>query len=247
MSEDKIATLMELIDEGYSPEMLNIYERLEKDGFTLSFSRRTARLFLRKGDKAIPVPKGFEWFALSYYGLKRSAERVKTTVFIAYSHKDLWFAHSVWKLLYKAGIPCYLAELYPEPGASLWEKIKRMIDSSDILLVIYTHNAMYSAYVNQEIGYAHARGKYIIPVVEKGVELKGSLAGLEYIELDYSNPANTLASIANVIKELLEKRGNGAETLAFLITFLMLLGVISLIAGSLIASSETSRENKEKG
>jgi len=45
-----------------------------------------------------------------------------------------------------------------------------VIDSSDILLVIYTRNAMYSAYVNQEIGYAYAKGKYIIPVVEKGVE-----------------------------------------------------------------------------
>jgi len=60
MSKNKMTILMELIDEDYSPEMLNIYEKLERVSFTLSFSQRTTRHFLRKGDKAIPVPKGLE-------------------------------------------------------------------------------------------------------------------------------------------------------------------------------------------
>jgi len=226
-----VESLMELVRQGYFPEMLQISQMLEED-YTLSFNKKTSRLFMRKGNKAVPVPKGYEWFVISCYELKKVAEKTKAIVFISYSHKDLWMAFKIWRMLTNSGVPCYLAELYPEPGLSLWDKIKRMIESSDIVVVLYTRNARYSAYVNQELAYAHARGKIILPVVEEGVELPGVLAGLEYIKFNPLNPVSTLTSIANTIRKFLEDK----ERKAVAGVFLLLLGAIALLA----ASSEKS-------
>jgi len=218
--------IMELVKEGYYPEILNIQEKIDSN-YTISFNRRSLRVFLRQGNYAVPVPKGYEWFALSYYGLKKATERTKTIVFISYSHKDISFAYQLWKMISNAGIPCYLAELYPEPGISLWDKIKKMIETSEVVIALYTHNARFSAYVNQEIGYAFAKGKLVIPVVEEGVGLPGALDGIEYIKYNTKNPIDTLKSIAEFIRSFLEKK---AKNISNTIALALILGSLLLIS-----------------
>lgn len=66
------------------------------------------------------------------------------------------------------GVYIYVAELFPEPGVALWEKIKSMILRSDLIIVLWTKNAYSSAFLNQELGFAEAHNKLIVPIVETG-------------------------------------------------------------------------------
>ena len=197
--------LVELVESGYYPETLKIRDQVE-NGYGLSFNKSSERLYLRKGSEAIIVPKGLEWFAISYYNLKNITQKVQARVFISYPREDLWLAYRLHTLLSKIGIPAYLAELDPEPGITLWEKIKNMIQSSDILLVIWTSASVTSPFVNQEIGFATARGKIVLPVVEKGTDTRGVLDGKEYVELDRSNPTNAIALVCEGLSKFLSQR-----------------------------------------
>jgi hypothetical protein len=220
--------IIKLLSEGYYPEILEVTKKLD-GGWTVSYNRNVSKLYLRKANKAVSVPEGWEWFVLSYYNLIKTAKESRIKVFISYSHKDFELAYKIWWALNKAGITMYIAELNPEPGKSLFDKIKRLIYDSDIVIVLYTQNAYYSPYVNQELGLAADSDKYIIPIVEERVELKGALEGMEYIKLDRYNLINTLTSIADAIRSFLEKKRNQKQALGFLI----LLGALGLIAASI--------------
>jgi len=202
---EKEDPLVELVESGYYPEVLKIRDQVE-EGYGLSFNKSTERLYLRKGSEAIIVPKGFEWFAINYYNLKTLTQKIQARVFISYPREDLWLAYKLHALMGKIGIPVYLAELEPEPGVTLWEKIKNMIELSDILLVIWTSSAAASPFVNQEIGFATALGKMILPVVEKGTDTRGILEGREYVELDRSNPTNAMASVCQGLSKFLSRK-----------------------------------------
>jgi hypothetical protein len=197
--------IIELVRSGYYPETLHLSELVNK-GYNLSFSNNTSRLYLRKGNEAIIVPIGLEWLAINYYNLKKTAEKIKVRVFLSYPREDLWFAYKLHKMLSEAGIPVYLAELSPEPGVTLWEKIRSMILSSDIVIVLWTKSAINRAFVNQEIGVASAVEKIIIPVVEEGVETHGALAGKEYIRFNRESTADSVSSICAVLHKFLSKK-----------------------------------------
>lgn len=82
------------------------------------------------------------------------------------------------------GTSIYVAERDTTPGRSLSQKIQNAIMRSDVVLVLVTEKGSRSAWVNQEIGYAVAKGKTVIPILERGVEAKGMLVGIEHIRLD---------------------------------------------------------------
>ncbi len=56
------------------------------------------------------------------------------------------------------------------------EVIAPMIIESDFFIVFYTKKGMRSAWVNQELGFAVANNKYIIPIIDE--ELSGTSVGL---------------------------------------------------------------------
>lgn len=203
MSEED--PVIELIHSGYYPETLQIGELVD-EGYSPSFNTNTSRLYLRKENQAVIVPRGFEWLAINYYNLKKTAEKIRVKVFLSYPREDLWFAYKLHKMLSDVGIPVYLAELYPEPGVTLWEKIKNMILDSEVFVVLWTKHATNRAFVNQEIGAASVAGKVIIPIVEEGVETHGALAGREYIRFNRENNVDTLSSICVALYSFLSKR-----------------------------------------
>jgi nucleoside 2-deoxyribosyltransferase len=89
----------------------------------------------------------------------------------------------------------YLFEQDQQPGQSVAEKVKMEIHNADILLVLLTRRSQFSPYVHQEIGYAEAAGKPIIPLVEPGTEhrILGMLEGREYISFDADDAYRALS------------------------------------------------------
>jgi TIR domain len=90
----------------------------------------------------------------------------------------------------KAGLSAYLAEHDPQPGTVLAEKAKRNIKCCDAFAVLLTRNTADSSYVHQEVCYALAGGKLVIPLVQPGAagQQLAMLQGVEFIEFDFDQP-----------------------------------------------------------
>lgn len=104
------------------------------------------------------------------------------------------------------GIEPYLAERDPQPGRSLSSKVLERIRHSDLVTVFWTRRGSSSEWVNQEIGAAKAEGKVVVPLVEKGVRVKGLLEGIERVEFDRSDPDSALESLEEFLAQKREAK-----------------------------------------
>jgi hypothetical protein len=111
-------------------------------------------------------------------------------VFVSHSMRpdDLKIVYDAAQQLQTTGIHCYFAERDVRPGGPLPAKIAEAIEDSNSVVAFLTEGGTASAFVNQEVGLALGRLKPIVPVVEKGLLAPGFLAGVEFIELDRSDP-----------------------------------------------------------
>jgi hypothetical protein len=110
-------------------------------------------------------------------------------IFMSYSASDRpwveWLANHASTI----GIATYLFDHDPQPGRDIANKVKQQIEQSDALVVFLTANSRSSAYVHQEIGFAEASKKIIIPLVQPGIDnCLAMLTGREYIEFNFLNP-----------------------------------------------------------
>ena len=87
-------------------------------------------------------------------------------------------------LLSNNGISYLIAEETPKYGEYLWRKIKSGINSADRVIILWTEHATESGDVREEIGITLGARKKFIPVIEEGVEKKGSLIGTEHIQFN---------------------------------------------------------------
>jgi TIR domain len=89
-----------------------------------------------------------------------------------------------------------------QPGEYVSAKLQQAIARSNIVLVLLTHKSKQSPYVHQEIGYASAQKKPILPLVEEGVSKRvlGMLDGREY--LSFQRGANSDDMLASVFESL---------------------------------------------
>lgn len=123
------------------------------------------------------------------------------------------------------GVECYIASRDYQPGHPLPEKIETNLRSSDSLVVLLTKGGSHRPWVNQEIGFSQGIRKSVIPVVEFGVEPDGFLAGIEYVRLDRSNPANGLEILGTYLAGLRQKK----ETTEMIVATAVVAAIIVLI------------------
>ncbi|MBZ5668726.1 MAG: toll/interleukin-1 receptor domain-containing protein [Acidobacteriia bacterium] len=126
------------------------------------------------------------------------------SVFVSHSMRqdDLAIVYEAAKQAQLRGIGCYIAERDWQFGNSLPQKIENAIRTSDCLVAFWTQGGAYSAFVNQEIGFARACGKTRILVVERGVPVKGFEIDKEYIELDRRNPLQAISVLNDYLSRL---------------------------------------------
>ncbi len=98
-------------------------------------------------------------------------------IFISYSDYDKAKMIALKKAIERDGIhivPIVIAD-QKKPLESLTDKVCLGINDCDILVPILTSNSINNQWVNQEIGYAKAKEKKILPIISKGVfkDLKG--------------------------------------------------------------------------
>jgi hypothetical protein len=138
------------------------------------------------------------------------------TVFLSHSSTDAawvkWIANEAGNI----GIKVYIYEHDPQPGHRIAEKIKLRIQQCDALVVLLTANSQFSPYVQQEIGFAEASRKLVIPLVQPKVDRKAlaMLEGKEVIHFDFNNPKQGLAALLQYLLRLKEKKEGVQAVLA---------------------------------
>jgi hypothetical protein len=105
-------------------------------------------------------------------------------VFLTHSSKNMDMVLSLGSMLKSANVEVYIAELNPEPGADLNEKIKRNLSDSDAVLVLLTDEGIRSDWVWREIKYAIQLSKMIIPLIEKAIVIPSLLKDIDCLIFD---------------------------------------------------------------
>lgn len=150
-------------------------------------------------------------------------------VFISHSVSDLNVVYQFKYWLEVNGIGVYVADYQPQLGISLPVKIANAIKQTDCVIAILTTYGDRSAWVNQEIGYAKAAGKLVIPVIEEGVDLKGFVADVEYVTFQSYDPAMAITNVINYLSGLKATKEQQQQLQA---GFLMLFGIMAIAAMS---------------
>lgn len=127
--------------------------------------------------------------------------------------------------LNEQGVECFVAENYREPGRLITKKIQDAILTSDVVIVLWTKEAAASAFVNQEVGFARAKGKLVIPFVEAGVKLEAFLHGTDLIEFG----KDTIEKAINALDEFVSGLKLGKEQKQLILGIcIAVLGIIAL-------------------
>ena len=136
-------------------------------------------------------------------------------IFISHSNRpeDKSLVEEIVRVAKKFGYGPYVSEKDSRPGRNLWDKILRQILDCDWFIVLFTKNGAQSCDMREELGYAQMRNAVpdasaqikIIPLVEKGVEVTGSLKGMEYHDMDHSKSRLVASRVADIIIDSFEK------------------------------------------
>ncbi|MGE5527210.1 MAG: toll/interleukin-1 receptor domain-containing protein [Methanosarcina sp.] len=165
-------------------------------------------------------------------------------VFLSHATSDLEHVALVQRQIEALGIRVYLAEHDPRPGTSIAGKVEAAIKRCHVVVVLITTNSINSAYVQQEVGIAHAHSKPIFPIVDKNVDpaALGMLREVEWLELDVHQPAEAMARISESLQPLVMAQITATNVSVSIaperpdLGTLVLVAGLSLLVGFLIAN-----------
>ena len=123
------------------------------------------------------------------------------SVFISYPDENEYHKDVILAFLNFMDVTCYVAKHQKEAGEELWDKISSEIKASTRILLLYTHFATSSKWIEREIAIARTFKKRFIPVKEEDVELPDPVRGedREYIPFKKDDFISTLVRICHQV------------------------------------------------
>lgn len=133
-------------------------------------------------------------------------------IFVSYSRKDKSIiVDKIRQVIRRNGFTPLIAEDDLSLSETITEKVERLINSSELAVVVLTKNGQSTAFVQQEIGYLQKSKKPMLILVEKGIEeeVSGFLYGRDYLTIDPEDLETALTKTEERILSfnLLWKRG----------------------------------------
>ena len=155
-------------------------------------------------------------------------------IFLSHNHRDRAWTERLGAQAAALGIKPYLAEHDLRPGPLLAEKVQAEIRRSAAVVVLISDNSVNAAYVQQEIGFALAQRKIVVPLVQQGilVEALAMLQGVEYISFDFENPEEGLRGLNVALTGLIERQRKKEQQDALLALACAALIIFALYGGS---------------
>jgi nucleoside 2-deoxyribosyltransferase len=128
-------------------------------------------------------------------------------LFLSHATADGALVEVIKSRLTPFGVAVYVAEHDNKAGNHLPSKVETEIADSDLVVVLLTARGSSSNFVHQEIGFAHAKDKLVIPIVadDAGHPDLGFLAGAEYINLDPDEPDKAIQDLTDRIGGILQQ------------------------------------------
>lgn len=122
-------------------------------------------------------------------------------VFISYSRDNEAVAHLLHHILTTHGVSCDIDRKLPA-GEKFDIELMKKIEDAEAVLLLLTKSSADSAWVNQEIGFATAKGKMIYPVaLESGVVPQGMIATAQsHAQLDWSDTAHSIDRLIETLR-----------------------------------------------
>jgi len=132
------------------------------------------------------------------------------TVFISHAvgPDDYPLVVTIANLIYQNGMQAFVAEWNWQAGATVAQKVESQIEASDAVLAIITPNYTRASFANQEIGYAYAKKKLIIPLIEAGTNVSGFLYIQDKLEFNRTSFVQTARSLLAFLNEKKLKKEN---------------------------------------
>lgn len=149
-------------------------------------------------------------------------------VFISYSSKNLNVVDWARSRLTQPGLTeVFAAEYSVAPGAVLNAEIIQAIRSCDLFVLLWTHDARASDYVQQEIGIAVDANKLILPVVmEDNLPVPGFISCRKYLNA-HEDWNGSFHRLTEVIQSNARRQQDQHKTIALVV---LLIGGIWLLS-----------------
>ena len=129
-------------------------------------------------------------------------------IFIVHSFDDMSLVGKIYEGFKDfPRIQLLIAEWEKRPGELLTDKIEELIRRCHVVIVVWTHYLEKSVLANQEIGYARALDKRIFPFVVRGINPKGFLQGMEYIDYDPFNIEKDVQNLVETVRMFAQRLG----------------------------------------
>ena len=151
-------------------------------------------------------------------------------IFVSYSSKDKnTIVERIRQVITKNGFTPLIAEDNNSLSETITQKVERLINDSELAVVVLTQNGQSTAFVQQEIGYLKKAEKPMLLLVEKGLEKEvgGFLYGRDYLIVD----PNDVESALNKTEERILSFGFLWRRKKLIGVFLLLIVAVCFIWG----------------
>ena len=128
-------------------------------------------------------------------------------VFVSHAPGDLDLVGELFTPIRNLPVDFYLAVEEIEPGRSR-QNLEGRLSNADLLVSVLTPTSIEDHWVNQELGYATAKGVPILPLVHADVRQRGYAEQVEGVELDPESPTTTIFNLLSRLRSELEPIGS---------------------------------------
>lgn len=127
-------------------------------------------------------------------------------VFVSHDPADLELVQELFSTVKNFPFGVHIALEEVESGRSR-KRLEGRLANSDIVVAVLTEGSANSQWINQEIGYAVAKGIPVLPLYEADQYRRGYVADVEGVSLDRDNPSYTVFNLLCRLRSELEPLG----------------------------------------
>ncbi|MFP9192200.1 toll/interleukin-1 receptor domain-containing protein [Natronosalvus vescus] len=115
-------------------------------------------------------------------------------VFVSHAPVDLELVQELFSTVKNFPFGVHIALEEVESGRSR-KRLEGRLANSDVVVAVLTDNSANSRWVNQEIGYALAKGIPVLPLYDDETLRGGFIDGVEGVAIDRENPSFTIFNL----------------------------------------------------